>query len=189
MCGRYFIDKETLVLIEEWLSDDEDIKTGDIHPGDPGLVIVNHQGHLQAKTMRWGLPFKGRLMINARLESVTSKPAFQVAVASRRCVIVAAAFYEWSDHKDKVTFSSTRHQPLFMGGYYDDEEHFIIITTPANESVAPVHHRMPLLLQGREVSTWLKEGTLYHDFLKMPTMKLKREQRYEQLSLFHEDNV
>lgn len=187
MCGRYFIDKETILMIEEWLADpQEEIKTGDVFPGDRALVITKNK----ARAMFWGYPFKKRLLINARAESVRTKPTFKEAIRKRRCLIPCAHFYEWNAQKEKVSFSLKSRQPIFMAGLYesfDDGDHFTIITTDANASVSPVHHRMPLILTGRQMNLWLEEGTAYRDFLKMPEVSLVRRQAYQQLSIFEEE--
>ena len=76
---------------------------------------------------------------------------------------------------------------LFMAGFYNrfqDEDHFIILTTQANESVSPVHHRMPLILERSELEDWVYEDTFLEFALHKKPPQLVRRQDYEQQSLF-----
>ena len=76
---------------------------------------------------------------------------------------------------------------LFMAGFYNrfqDEDHFIILTTQANESVSPVHHRMPLILKRSELEDWVYEDTFLEYALHKKPPQLARRQDYEQQSLF-----
>lgn len=124
--------------------------------------------------MRWGLipswakdASIGNRMINARAESVAVKPAFKKALQLRRCVVPADGFYEWlTEGKIKTPFRFGRQDAklLAMAGLWETWKSldsgstlrtFTIITTDANAAVSPVHDRMPALLQGRALETWL----------------------------------
>ena len=108
---------------------------------------------MAARQMQWGFPgFQGKgLLINARAEAILDKKTFRESVLHRRCVIPARHFYEWSKNKEKYTFQSPKQDDtLFMAGcyqIYNGQNRFVILTTQANASVAPVHERMPLLLE------------------------------------------
>ena len=105
-------------------------------------------------------------MINARAESVAEKPAFRHALEKRRCIVPATGFYEWQGapgHKQPyaVTFPD---QPVFgFAGLWerwrpegaDPVETFAIVTTEANEAVASIHDRMPVILSPEQADTWL----------------------------------
>ena len=72
-------------------------------------VIILHEGDRHIKKRHWGLvPFWakdisiGSRMINARVETVTSKPAFRTALKQRRCLIPANGFYEWLRHESRM---------------------------------------------------------------------------------------
>ena len=111
---------------------------------------------------QWGLPgFRGRQqIINARTETVTEKPMFRRSVAFQRCVIPATGFYEWDAAKHKYFFQMPG-QPLYLAGIYDTINGvncFIILTTEPNDSVAPIHDRMPLLLSHEQVRPWLVDA-------------------------------
>lgn len=76
---------------------------------------------------------------------------------------------------------------LYMAGFYNrfqDEDRFIILTTGANASVSPVHHRMPLILEEKELEEWVYDDAFLEFALhKIPPL-LERRQEYEQQSLF-----
>lgn len=64
------------------------------------------------------------------------------------------------------------------------EPHFIIVTTATNDSMRPVHDRMPLILEEQEIAAWIYEDAKVREFLKKPSPLLERQQAYEQISLF-----
>ena len=120
--------------------------------------------------MVWGFPApegKG-LVINARCETVLEKKLFSESVRTRRCLIPASGFYEWSQRKDPYFFAPQSVGPqsgqekgrlLLMAGFYrswEGTERFVILTTRANASVCGVHPRMPLILEPEDARLWLE---------------------------------
>ncbi len=125
--------------------------------------------------MRWGLVPSwakdidiGVKMINARAETVDEKPAFRGAYRYRRCVIPADGFYEWRTEggvkqpyrvvrRDRAPFAFAGLWELWEGtGEGSALESFTIVTTEATESIAHIHHRMPVMLFDREAfATWM----------------------------------
>ena len=97
---------------------------------------------------------------------------FRESVEKRRIVIPASWFYEWNQNKEKNIFYRKDQPTLFMAGFYNvygNEEYFVILTTQANESVKPVHDRMPLVLEREEIVSWLSEPDKIQAFLhKIP---------------------
>jgi len=124
-------------------------------------------------------PSIGDRLINARADSVVDKPAFKRAFARRRCIVPADAFYEWTEAPRVRGRRSTRQPfvvrrrdaaPLAFAGLWeiwrDDAiedpdapgawlRSCTIVTTGANEVVAPIHDRMPVVLAERDWDTWL----------------------------------
>ena len=127
-------------------------------------VLVSRGEKIVGEFQQWGLPgFRGRQqIINARAETVTEKPMFRRSIAFQRCVIPATGFYEWDAAKHKYFFQMPG-QPLYLAGIYDTINGvncFIILTTAPNDSVAPIHDRMPLLLSHEQVGgRWCGAGT------------------------------
>ena len=150
-----------------------------IAPSQTVAVIDNRPRDQRAVTgMRWGLvprwakdPAIGYKMINARSESVAEKPAFRDALRRRRCLIPADGFYEWkATGKSKTPFYMRKlsHQPFAFAGLWErwkapDGEVLhscTIITTQANELLAPVHHRMPVIVAAEDYERWLEPSPL-----------------------------
>lgn len=135
----------------------------------------------------WGYPCSGDLLINARAESIREKKMFSRGIESRRCVMPASGFYEWDRDKNQVTFRDERNEVIYLAGIYDlfdGEMRFVILTTAANKSMRPVHDRMPLMIEPRDVADWILEGEQTNDYLNRAMPQLKRWQKYEQQSLF-----
>lgn len=123
---------------------------------------------------RWGLvpfwakdPAIGNRMINARAETVAEKPSFRAAFRQRRCLILADGFYEWKKDGDSKTpyfISLQSGEPFAFAGLWEswsgketaeNIQSATIITTAANEFMATVHNRMPIVLQPDTAERWL----------------------------------
>ncbi len=154
-----------------------------VAPTTEVYAVRANDGQRALASMRWGLvPFwaknlkVGSKMINARSETASSKPAFRRAFTKRRCLLPADGFYEWQKiegQKTKQPYFIHRvdDEPLVFAGLYefwhpkDDEgndlEHAelvvscAILTTSANETMRPVHDRMPVMLAPRAWDDWL----------------------------------
>ena len=136
-------------------------------------VIVTPQLQRQFQFMRWGLipswakDMKiGSKTINARSETVAEKPAFRSAIKHRRCLIIADGFYEWQPQgkkKQPYYFTMANSEPFAFAGLWEnwespEGENIVscsIITTAANETVQPVHDRMPVILPDTAWEEWL----------------------------------
>ena len=197
MCGRYWIDSDTAKEIEKTIRMvDEKLKmercSKDIHPTEKAPVISYQQGSMIVVDKKWGFPGfdSGKVIFNARSESVLEKKMFRDSVLKRRLIIPASGFYEWNRKKEKVTFASAvEEQPiLYMAGFYNiygGEDRFVILTTGANGSMADVHERMPLLLKHQELEDWLRDDKRLEEFLHSKPHGLKKQMEYEQQDLFH----
>jgi putative SOS response-associated peptidase YedK len=105
-------------------------------------------------------------LINARAETVDKKPSFRDAFKKRRCLIVADGFYEWKREGNKkmpLYYYLKSGRPFGFAGLYEtwitpDKKQIntcTIITTSANELIAPVHDRMPVILSNDQEKVWL----------------------------------
>ena len=193
MCGRYYVDDETAREIEKLVRDlDRKLKmerTGDVFPSQNAIILKGEGNHLAAEQMRWGFPGfeKGKLLINARAETALERPTFRESVQDRRCIIPARGFYEWNKSKEKFTFERKETPVLFMAGCYnryEGQERFVILTTDANSSVAPVHNRMPLILEPEELKDWVLDEQVAESLLHKTPLLLEQRAEYEQMRLF-----
>ncbi len=137
-------------------------------------VREDEQDNRELVTLRWGLvpfwakdPSIGNRMINARAETVAEKPSFRNAYKKRRCLILADGFYEWrkeGDGKTPYYISLANGQPFAFAGLWEnwsskesDEslQTAVIITTDANNFMAQLHHRMPVVMLPEQADRWL----------------------------------
>ena len=142
---------------------------------------------ISAEILKWGFPGfdKGKLLINARAESVKTKSTFADSFASRRCVLPAAGFYEWDRKKEKVTFRLGDKPSLYLAGIYRPygvEKRFVVLTREANDSMRPVHDRMPLILTKEEVRPWVGNMEEAGTILTKELPQLVAERPYEQMT-------
>jgi putative SOS response-associated peptidase YedK len=127
--------------------------------------------------LRWGLiPFftkqlsdvKGISTINARAETVAISPTYREPFKKRRCLVPASGFYEWkkldAKNKQPFAFDLVNGKMLAFAGLWDAWkdpkdgrwlQSYTIITTEANELMAPVHERMPVILHPGDFDRWL----------------------------------
>jgi len=142
-------------------------------------IIVRQDGENVLRTFRWGLvsfwakdPSTGNRMINARSETVDSKPSFRNAFRKRRCLIPADGFYEWkgqTGQKQPMFITLPGEKPFVFAGLWeiwDDKGNAeqplytcTIITTDASSSIQEIHNRMPVILKREVFSQWIDEGT------------------------------
>ncbi|MDE3205198.1 MAG: SOS response-associated peptidase [Acidobacteriota bacterium] len=142
--------------------------------------------HRALGTFKWGLvpswatdPAVGNRMINARAEGITTKPAYRRAVAGRRCLIPADAFYEWqrrvgSDGRPagRLPHAVRRRdgRPMALAGVWESWRDpadpaappmrtCAIVTTAANRLLAPIHDRMPVIVEEPDWQPWLDPAT------------------------------
>ena len=200
MCGRYYVDDDTAREIEKLVRQVDEkmrqaaaagirLQAKDIHPSEMAPVIAAGDSGLCCRWQRWGFPgFSGKqLIFNARSESALEKRTFRESVEHRRIVVPATWFYEWNENKEKNIFFRQGQPVLYMDGLYNryqDEDRFVILTTAANDSMKPVHDRMPLVLERDEIHKWLNEDRLVEAFLRKTPALLDRRVEFEQMSLF-----
>lgn len=184
MCCRFYTDdttkKDILGLADGYDRKINWLREGDVHPGDPAIVITGENGKLYAKELKWG--FSGN-RINARSETVQNKITFADSFKERRCVIPAKHFYEWDREKNKVQFSAEGEGPVYLAGIYS-KENFVVLTADAGESMRPVHDRQPLVLKREELPDWMGDREKAAVLLGKAPEEFSVYREYEQLSLY-----
>ena len=186
MCGRYLIDDETYADIWKILSDPDmmhEVAKGEVFPTNVAPVITLEG----AAAIKWGFPhWKGTgVIINARAETALEKRMFFKPLMERRCVIPSSGFYEWSKvsgtkKKQKHLFRTPGEHTLNMAGMVNvfrdaqgrEYRAFVILTTAANDSVAPVHDRMPVILMPDEQDRWISDIGYVSEVLHRPGIPL-----------------
>lgn len=183
MCGRYRLKDPDRVLEALRAVFGERLgaicleQRWNVAPSQQVTVLHSPGDHVEGQGMRWGFvpPWdrseKPRLApINARSEEALGKPMFREAVRSRRCLVPADGFYEWqrTDATSKTPYciGLTDERPFFLAGIHTDAvvglrpATFALLTTRPNAAVAPVHDRMPVILEGPRAARWLSPGAL-----------------------------
>jgi putative SOS response-associated peptidase YedK len=176
MCGRFYLDVQQDVLVDyfELHAAPEFCPRYNIAPSQDILVILASDGGRVARLFRWGLipPWAndekiGYRTINARSETVESKPAFRAAFKYRRCLIPASGYYEWkAEPAGKQPYCiRPAGVPLFaFAGLYEHWESkkggravdsCTILVTEAVETIRAIHDRMPAILRPELFSRWL----------------------------------
>lgn len=180
MCGRYTLADPARVNEAIWSLGAEPHDVPQRFNGAPTqlmpVVLQQTEGIRQA-LYRWGIvPFFARKdpkplqLINARSETAAEKPTFRQSIQRRRCVVPADGFFEWQRHPDGK--SKTPYyirikdgRPFWIAGIYEDEAlphpaGFVLLTTGPNSLMAPIHDRMPVILDLEEARTWITPGAI-----------------------------
>ena len=136
-------------------------------------VVRLEAGVRRIALLRWGLvpgwakdPAIGDKLIHARAETVAEKPSFNAAYRARRCLVVADGFYEWRrdgrlsqpfrvERRDRMPFAIAGLWERWAPPGQEPLESFALLTTEANAVLAPIHHRMPVILEATAYALWL----------------------------------
>ncbi|HAB19810.1 MAG TPA: SOS response-associated peptidase [Verrucomicrobiota bacterium] len=178
MCGRYRLVEDGQLKFEELSDVRIELRAFtprfNLSPGQTAPVIRLQEGNLGVATLRWGLipvwskdPRIAFQCINARSETVATKPAFRSAFKCRRCLIPADGFYEWErtdGQKLPWCFVKSDKSPFVFAGLWETwspsegvplVETFTICTTTPNRDTADIHDRMPVILAMKAAEVWL----------------------------------
>jgi putative SOS response-associated peptidase YedK len=182
MCGRYKLSRRKQVVEEYFdtaVSDEPDwAPRFNVAPTQPVAVIRQNPKEpiRELSLMRWGLipswakdASGAARMINARSETAGTKPAFRDALKSRRCLIPADGFYEWvrtGKTKQPYCFEVNDGELFAFAGLWERWKNpsgewirtCSILTTTPNAVAAPVHDRMPVILDPDGYELWLDPG-------------------------------
>jgi len=177
MCGRFTLTVDPSELQEafaDYIFPTKFAPRFNIAPSQPVLAIPN-DGKNEADFFMWGLipswakdPTIGSRLINARGETIAEKPSFRGSFKYKRCLILADGFYEWkSQLKTKIKIPYFIHMkdraPFAFAGLWDEWQSpdgssirsCTIITIEANELMAGIHNRMPVILNQQDYAAWL----------------------------------
>jgi putative SOS response-associated peptidase YedK len=180
MCGRFAaqLPPELIARLFATMGDLPNLGPNwNVAPTQAALVVRRHPqtGERRLDALSWGLvPHftkdlkTARRPINARAETAASSGMFRGALAARRCIVPADAFYEWKTvggAKQPYAIARQDGAPMALAGLWEgwrspDGEtlrSFTILTTSANTTMAALHERMPVILEPADWPAWLGE--------------------------------
>ena len=180
MCGRFTLraPADQLALLFGLSDEPVTVPRYNIAPTQP-VALVRMNASLQEREWAlaiWGLipswskdPSIGSRMINARSETVAEKPSFRAAYKRRRCLIATDGFYEWQKiekRKQPHFITMVDDRPFAFAGLWEqwsgpdgsELESCTILTTEPNELMAPLHNRMPVIVDPLDYEDWLGSG-------------------------------
>ena len=168
MCGRFQLDVNdsefrSIFKSLNYTPTNSVSESGDFTPSLllPSLCL-NRNGKIAVKALKWGLsaPSSKGLLINARSETVFTKPFFRSDFENRRCLIPAHGFYEWDAEKKKILFKRYDGAMFFLGGIFrrlETDDKCLILTRSARPPVSAVHDREPIMLEIKQARAWLTD--------------------------------
>lgn len=177
MCGRYafLLPPEAMAQLFRTLNQLADYPPRyNIAPTQPVVTILERQGRRTAELFRWGFvpswvkdPREFALLINARADSMAEKPSFRDALRNSRCIVPASGYYEWKKLPDgsrrPYYITEAGGETMAFAGLYstwagpngEEVDTVCIVTTEPNPEISTVYDRMPALLHGEAIDTWL----------------------------------
>jgi len=176
MCGRFSLSGSAATLLSHFNVQESIAWPAryNLTPSQEVLTVIQPpDAPRELRRMRWGLippwakdPAIGNQLINARAETIATKPAFRVPLREQRCLIPSDGFYEWETRGRRKQPWFIRMQdgrPFAFAGLWerwrDPEgrglESCTIITTTSNAVIQPFHHRMPVILSPTAYDLWL----------------------------------
>lgn len=170
MCGRLFLRTNPQLFDRLGAIGGMTFESYNVAPTQDAPIIRRDGNARAVELMRFGfLPIwakklgEGAKTINARIETVTEKPAFRRAIETHRCIVLATGFYEWANEtREPYAFASPDGEPLLLGGIWArgnvegrEVTSFAILTTAPHPIVRPLHDRTPLLLDQELADRWL----------------------------------
>jgi putative SOS response-associated peptidase YedK len=176
MCGRFTLRAPAKAVAKQFRVAEAPLFEAryNIAPTQQVTAVRAADGARQLVTLRWGLipPWAkersiGNRLINARADTVATKPAFRSAFRKRRCLIPADGFYEWQKIKGgkQPYHIHMKDGSLFaFAGLWErwhnpedgeEIESCTILTTDANDLMRPLHDRMPVILPEEVHDAWL----------------------------------
>jgi putative SOS response-associated peptidase YedK len=175
MCGRFTIThpNEALAALFD-AAPGNDLPEGprfNVCPTQPVPVVTSDSGTRRLRAMRWGFlpswfnaPNDGPLIINARSDSIATKPAFREAVRRRRCLVPASGFYEWETVEGRKLpwyFTRTDGAPMALAGVWQrwgEIDTVAIVSTEAGPGMRGLHHREAVIIEPAGWPLWLGEA-------------------------------
>jgi len=180
MCGRYDLSENPAAIRAKFhvpgvpaFSPNPDVRPTHAAP----IVRLSQQAQRECTLARWGLvphwapDLKfGVKCFNARCETIATAPSFRAALKARRCLVPMNAFFEWSGpagHRVKHRISPVAQDLFALAGLWErwgESQNFVetytIITCTPNDALAPIHNRMPVIVDDANYDAWLLEARL-----------------------------
>ena len=190
MCGRKTLTKDVESIIQEmgiesWRDSGSYQLSYNISPSQSSPVMIDDMGR-HVKMMKWGLipnwatdASIGSKLINARAETLLEKPSFKNLVSNQRCIVLSDGYFEWKRSNSRAIpyyVYNPNNKILPMAGLWEFWKNnsgenifsYTIITNQANSNLKDIHHRMPVILDLKQIDPWLK----VHNISVADTMSL-----------------
>ena len=163
MCGRFSLSSNLEELRNEFsneISGNFPAKYN-ISPGQSPVLISLKKNIFYLNKIHWGfkVPKLGKLVINARSETIIKKPLFKNLLLQNRCLIPANSWFEWNNEKKPYLIKHKKNDIIAFAGLQRLEENkersFVIITAEAGKNLKTIHKRTPLVVNKENFLFWL----------------------------------
>ena len=176
MCGRFVITNpvaKTKGIVKTAIKV-EDTENYNAHPTQELPVVKKYTNGNTLELLNWGIipswskKIDFKPLINARLETIDEKISFKKHIKINRCIAVADGFYEWKrigNDKTPYYFLRNDKKMMFIAGIFAENQ-FCLITEQASGKVNEIHHRQPVILNEKDINSYLNLQINGSNFLK-----------------------
>lgn len=164
MCGRYFFqlqDHPSFSILKKLIEQQSlfEYAKEEVFPSQNAIVILANGDDYALDVMKWGIKgFQGKVLINARSETIFEKKTFQ-KMAAQRCLIPCNGFFEWQkrgSYKQKIFIHKKNDPLLYLAAIYNQEHEFVIVTGESENEMKAIHNRTPLLIKEDDITPYLQ---------------------------------
>ena len=170
MCGRYsWSQKKSFPKSKNFIIPPDISSKASFNraPGKKHPIILHRDKKIIYESALWGMNLNTKSNaskikpINARIETIIDKAAFQDAIMKRRCLVPADGYFEWQKNENKKEpyyHYKADNSSFFMAGIWNlinNSVSFCILTHSATSAILHIHHRMPVILKTKDWQTWL----------------------------------
>ena len=185
MCGRYVITNPVSKTVDIVKSNIKvkNLDNYNAHPSQKLPIIKSYTNGKALENYEWGLvpEWSKKLekfspLINARKETLSEKITFKKLIQTSRCLVLADGYYEWKrEEKNKIPYYFTKEDKslMFLAAVYQKNQ-FCIITREATDNTSKIHHREPLIINQRQISSFLnikKDAISTLNSIKPPSLE------------------
>lgn len=198
MCGRYyFMWKNKRAFYELRRKVEQyalfEYAKEEVFPSQNALVLIAEGDSYRPIIMKWGMgTSNSQLVINARMESVKERMMFRNSY-NHRCMIPCNGFYEWVDDargKQKILITKNDHELIYLAGFYNRRNEFVILTANSEKDMRSIHERTPLIVTQDKLEAFLcRKADLKVDNDNLRIQRIQMQHKQEQLSLFEDFEV
>ena len=182
MCQRFKLSSSSKTLFSSLDGYEESFSLEETNLNQPALCLIKENGQYKVKYLTFGYSVLGKIVFNAKSETVAEKSLFKEGFRLRRALVPVTGFYEYDKNQNPHYFEEENKNRFYLAAIYHSSN-FVLLTEKPEEAVSYYHPRMPFVIHKKEKSLYLNTETQIKDRINRQRVKLV-DALSPQLSLF-----